>query len=137
MKTQGNVVPFSVVSSNPFVVDTDHDMDLLAEAFAWADSRRRRAELSTPLKIDFDSDYIDFDSGCNISIFVNGDRAIMRREWTEDHSVLYNSVMNYPDIKKVAPKSVARMIQNGLSVYKEKGSGYRAIYLMEKRQQNR
>lgn len=115
---------------------TRTDRELMEEAYFWADSKRRKGEPSSPLRIEFDSDYINFDNGCHISLFVSEGKAIMRREWAEDHSVLYNSIVNYEEIIKVAPKSVERMIQNGLEIYKVKGEGYRAFFLLNQRKKH-
>lgn len=108
--------------------------DLMLEAYSWADSdRRKKGVPTTPYKVDFVDDKLYDDNGnCFISIFVNGDgKAIMRREWDDDYSVVYNTILNYDTISEKAPNAVMQMLQNAIISYKKYGKGYRAFYLMK------
>ena len=109
----------------------------MSEAFAWAlETQRAGGFYSNPLAVHFDyGDYLDDGGGnCLICLFVDKESggAILRREWKKKMCLKYSRIMNVEEIRRDAPKSYRKMIQNGLDLYNKNGKAFHAIYLRDK-----
>lgn len=86
--------------------------------FDWA--VREFSFTAEPISLYFSSDRLVKDSEkCVISTFPDdkSDLAIMRRDWVNLGAVTYNLILNYEELKKQAPNSVAHMEKNGQTLY--------------------
>ena len=101
------------------------------EAFDWAvRDQKRHNFLSRPARFEFHGeDVLEYDeSYCQIAMFYNEEKdwAILRRDWPDKLATSYNVITNYDEIRKVAPNSLKRLLENGVKMYekyKEAGWG--------------
>lgn len=96
--------------------------DTAKRTYEWAIAEQMRMGLiCDPIRLVFKSDDMDIDrNGCVLSIFVDPDsgRAIYRRDWIEDMGIRYNLLLNFDEIRRIAPKSVAHMLKNADKIYR-------------------
>lgn len=94
----------------------------MKKAFEWAVREQQRLGCTAEMTVlKFDSDFLTRNKdGCIMSLFVNpkSGQALLRRDWLDDGSVFYNSVVNSLEVEEVAPKSASRMRQNALDIYR-------------------
>ncbi|MBR2994062.1 hypothetical protein IKF43_01540 [Candidatus Saccharibacteria bacterium] len=92
------------------------------DAFVWAMSEQERLGcIAEPLSLNFERDDMDCDKdGCVISIFQDDDtgKVVLRRDWMSDMGVKYDLIVNFPEIKKRAPRSVNFMLENAIKLYR-------------------
>lgn len=77
--------------------------------------------MAEPIALKLKSDTLTTDiDDCIISIFYNEEngKAILRRDWFDDMGIKYNILTNLSEIKRIAPKSAAHMLDNGLKLYR-------------------
>lgn len=89
-------------------------------AYKWAVKEQKELNIpAPPVEIKFDSDRLTHnEDDCFVSIFYNKDdgKALLRRDWDKDLTVQYNLLTNYEEIKKIAPNSLEKLIQNGIKL---------------------
>lgn len=96
---------------------------LLGDAYRWAVSEQQRLQIyGTPaIMIDpCDTEGLEHDSDdCVISIFRNEENGhtLMRRDWMDDQTLVYNRLVNFRQIEQIAPKAVQHMLSNGVRLY--------------------
>ena len=97
--------------------------DELEDAYDWALDRQREFQfLAQPVHMTFaKGDYIDDGDGFIMSVFYKKStgEALLRRDWTKRMAVSYNILTNYDEIARIAPKSLERMLCNGLKLKKD------------------
>ena len=91
---------------------------ILSEAYDWAFERQRELGfLAQPIHMTFSrGDLIDDGDGFTMSLFYKKStgEALLRRDWETRMAVSFNILTNYDEIEKIAPKSLKKMLQNGL-----------------------
>lgn len=91
---------------------------ILSEAYDWAFERQRELGfLAQPVHMTFSrGDLIDDGDGFTLSLFYKKStgEALLRRDWETRMAVSFNILTNYDEIEKIAPKSLKKMLQNGL-----------------------
>ena len=91
-----------------------------ALAYKWAVQVQKELNIpAPPVKINFDSDELTHnEEDCFVSIFYDeqSGKALLRRDWDKDLTVQYNLIVNYEEIKKTAPNSLHKLIQNGIKL---------------------
>ena len=96
--------------------------NLRARAYEWAVKEQERMGcMAEPVSLSFKSDFLTTDSvGCIVSVFYDQkrDKAILRRDWLDDMGIKYNILTNFGEIKRIAPKSAAHMLDNGIKLYR-------------------
>ena len=93
---------------------------VLSDAYDWALERQREyGVMATHVKLTFESgDTIDDGDGFIIALFYKKStkEALLYREWEDRMAIAFNILTNYDEIAKIAPKSLNRMLHNGLKV---------------------
>ncbi len=92
----------------------------LADAYAWALVQQRRNGLSADfLRLTFKhGDQLNSKKDYIASIFYNPftGEAILRQDWLKENVTHYDILVNFREISKVAPKSLEKLIKNGLAI---------------------
>ena len=95
---------------------------LLKAAYDWAVKEQERMNImAQPITLTFESDNLTVDSkDCVVSVFYDQEtkEAILRRDWLDDMTISYLVLVNWEDVKKTAPDSAARMLDNGIKLYR-------------------
>lgn len=95
---------------------------LLKAAYDWAVKEQERMSImAQPITLTFESDNLTVDSeDCVVSVFYDQEtkKAILRRDWLDDMAISYLVLVNWEDVKKTAPDSAARMLDNGIQLYR-------------------
>ena len=95
---------------------------LLKAAYDWAVKEQERMSImAQPITLTFESDNLTVDSeDCVVSVFYDQEtkKAILRRDWLDDMAISYLVLVNWEDVKKTAPDSAARMLDNGIKLYR-------------------
>lgn len=95
---------------------------LLKAAYDWAVKEQERMNImAQPITLTFESDNLTVDSkDCVVSVFYDQEtkEAILRRDWLDDMAISYLVLVNWEDVKKTAPDSAARMLDNGIQLYR-------------------
>ena len=104
-------------------ISIDEAKNILEEkAYGWAVREQERMGcMAEPTSLEFDSDFLTRDmDGCIISVFFDRatKRAILRRDWLDVMGIKYNILTNLDEIKEIAPKSAAHMLNNGIKLYR-------------------
>lgn len=103
------------------------DEDIVARAYAWAVSAQEKyGFIATPIELDgFENgDKLTYNPAeVYVSVFYDEktDTAILRRDWDGGYLVQYNVLVNYADLKKIAPHSIKQLLENGVKLYKRLG----------------
>ena len=96
----------------------------LEKAFRWAvEEQKKHNFLSRPARFEFHGeDAMEYDRKiCHAAMFYNEDKdwAILRRDWPEKLATSYNVIINYDEIKRVAPNSLKELLENGIKMSEE------------------
>ena len=95
---------------------------LKKKAYDWAVKEQERMGcMAEPISLEFKSDFLTTDrDSCIVSVFYDQEtkKAILRRDWLDDMGIKYNILVNFEEIKEVAPMSVAHMLNNGIKLYR-------------------
>ena len=105
-----------------YITVVDLGDKLEQEAYSWAVNELKRMGCNAePLSVTFGSDchYKDKEGDCIYSIFHNCEtnHTLLRRDWFNDMSVVYDTLINFEEVKTASPKSVAHMLKNGIKLY--------------------
>ena len=94
--------------------------ELLSEAYDWALERQREyGIMATFVSLTFkNGDTIDDGDGFIIALFYKKStkEALLYREWEDRMAMAFNILTNYDEVAKIAPKSLNRMLHNGLKI---------------------
>ena len=89
--------------------------------YEWATKNMKELGcIADPIRIKFESDHLVEDpNGCMMSIFIDEESgvALLRRDWTDVGAVQFNVVLNYGEIREIAPYSLKHMEDNGRRLY--------------------
>ena len=109
------------MKDNKIIYLKDAQKKKLKDAYNWALSEQKRLGFfAQPIQLNFDEgDALTHDKKVYVSVFVDEDskRVLMRRDWDEDLTVQYNVIVNYDEIKNVAPNSLNELLNNGIKLY--------------------
>lgn len=93
---------------------------VLSDAYDWALERQREyGIMATCVQLEFKTgDTIDDGDGFIIALFYKKStgEALLYREWEDRMMVAFNVLANYDEVAKIAPKSLNRMLHNGLKI---------------------
>ena len=93
---------------------------VLSDAYDWALERQREyGIMATCVQLEFKTgDTIDDGDGFIIALFYKKStgEALLYREWEDRMMVAFNVLANYDEVAKTAPKSLNRMLHNGLKI---------------------
>lgn len=111
------------------IVERENEKErILAEAYDWAEEQRQTyGFIAQPIRLEFShGDKVDDGDGFKISMFYKKStgEALLRRDWSERLIVQYNIIDNYEEIAKIAPKSLKKMLKNGLELKELWEEGY-------------
>lgn len=97
-------------------------------AYDWAIKEQKfNGLVSQPIRMELDDETPLFEAdGFTASLFVsdNDDDVILRRDWDDGFVVQYNIITNYKEAMKMAPKTIAKLIKNGIDLSKR----YRKVF---------
>lgn len=95
----------------------------LAEAYGWAMNQQRLKGLSSDLlRLTFEhGDFIADRDDYIASVFCNPftGEAILRQDWPRRNIIHYDVLVNLGEIARKAPKSLGKMVKNGLRLASE------------------
>ena len=105
------------------VVDREKEKEVqLTEAYEWAVERQREyGFMARPVHIDFKTgDHLEDVDGFTVAVFYKKatKEALLLRYWEKRMAISYNILTNFDKLAMVAPKSLERMLQNGLELKK-------------------
>lgn len=94
--------------------------DMLSDAYQIASQRKKNLlgeTMIANLSLNFtNGDSLTDDDDFVISLFYDEktDRALLVREWPDEGGTTFNVIVNYDKLKRNAPKSLLKMLKNGL-----------------------
>ena len=94
----------------------------MRDAYKWClEFQRQHAFYSEPIELVLDMGDAIKDDSVTISLFVDAStgQAIIRRDWFEQMTIRFNTLVNLEEVKKKAPNTYERLVQNGLDLYRK------------------
>jgi len=91
------------------------------DAYVWAAAEQQRLRIyGAPIELNLrKGETMHGEDDCIISMFRDEKtgRTLLRRDWLDDQTLVYNPITNFAEAKRKAPEAVTQMLDNGLKLY--------------------